>query len=407
MIAMDRIDINDYTYQLPADRIARYPLTERDQSKLLVYSGGQISHTAFTNLPDIIPEKQLLVFNNTRVIQARLLFRKESGARIEIFCLEPYDPPDYHQAFSKQGSCTWKCLVGNAKKWKSGKLQMNIDGMHSVNIKAGHAGTTDGAYLIKFSWEPAGMTFSQLIELAGNTPIPPYLDRDAEGSDKLNYQTVYSKVEGSVAAPTSGLHFTEEVIDRIRSKGNSLLETTLHIGAGTFQPVIKRDISGHVMHKEHIYFTVNMLEQLTAGKDSILAVGTTSVRAIESLYWLGVKSILDSQFFSRGMILEQWDAYELPDSYSIEESFGSLIDYLRNAGYESMEAMTQLLIMPGYRFRLVDRMITNFHLPGSTLLLLIAAFTGNDWKKIYNHALENDFRFLSYGDSSYLDKVSG
>ncbi len=404
---MDRINIKDYNYSLPGDRIARYPLTERDQSKLLVYSGGHISQTVFKNLPDIIPDKQLLVFNNTRVIQARLLFRKESGARIEIFCLEPYDPLDYYQAFSKQGACTWKCLVGNARKWKSGMLQMSIKGIEDVDIKAIQTGFKDGAFLVSFSWEPSGMTFSRVMELAGNTPIPPYLDRDAEESDRLSYQTVYSKIEGSVAAPTSGLHFTEEVLDRISKNGNKLLETTLHIGAGTFQPVINRDIATHVMHKEHIYFTVGMLEQLIAGNENILAIGTTSVRTLESLYWMGVRCIMEPQFFTRGMILKQWDAYELPGNYSVEESYGCLIRHMRSAGFKSMEAITQLLIMTGYSFRLVSRMITNFHLPQSTLLLLVAAFTGGDWKNIYNYALENDFRFLSYGDSSYLERVYG
>ena len=369
---MDGININEYSYNLPAERIARYPLAERDRSKLLVYRAGQVYHTVFRNLPGIIPPRQLLVFNNTRVVQARLLFQKESGARIEIFCLEPHDPPDYYQAFGRQGSCTWKCLVGNARKWKEGILKMEAGGPFSAVLQASPEGKTGSAFLVRFSWEPPDLSFSQVMETAGNTPIPPYLEREAEDDDRMRYQTVYAKIEGSVAAPTSGLHFTDEILSRIRETGNGFLETTLHIGAGTFQPVAAADIREHNMHRERIYFSTGMLRSLISNEGRILAVGTTSVRTIESLYWLGVKSMVYPDIPDRGMVLDQWDAYELPGGYSLKESLTALGACLDKSGRSSMEAVTQLLIMPGYRFRLVNRMITNFHMPRSTLLLLVS-----------------------------------
>jgi S-adenosylmethionine:tRNA ribosyltransferase-isomerase len=401
---MTQLKISEYDYDLPGDRIARYPLQDRERSRLLVYSRGKISDTIFKNVTDYIPGNQLMVFNNTRVIQARLKYVKDSGARIEIFCLEPVEPADYESAFNKTGSSTWKCLVGNAGKWKQGALTLHIPDGAGIILSAEIYGREDGTFLIHFSWSPGHHPFSHILGVAGMTPIPPYLERDPEQSDKENYQTVYSKVEGSVAAPTAGFHFTRNILDRLAARGTKIMETTLHIGAGTFRPVLGDDVEAHIMHKEHIYFTMDMLETMLEYQGRITAVGTTSVRTLESAYWLGVKLLEGSAAISRPLTLEQWDAYRLPDHYTFEESIDALIRRLKHEGLVRAEAMTQLMILPGYKFRTLNRIITNFHLPRSTLLLLIAAFVGEDWKKIYRYALNHDFRFLSYGDSSLLSR---
>jgi len=396
------LKISDYDYPLPAERIARYPLKERDQSRLLIYSGGNISHTIFTNIADYIPGDQLVVFNNTKVIQARLKFVKKSGAHIEVFCLEPADPPDYESAFSQTGSCIWKCLIGNAGKWKNGALTMPITNGSQILLSAEKTGRDGDTFLVHFSWTPASHTFSYILEAAGLTPIPPYLERDPELSDKINYQTIYSKVDGSVAAPTAGFHFTRNVLDSLTNRGMRIMETTLHIGAGTFRPVLGDDIASHIMHKEHFYFTAEMLETLLDYRGRITAVGTTSVRILETIYWLGAKVLAGLTDINNGLFLDQMDACRLPDHYTFQESIEGLLRKFRQDRISKAEGQTQLMILPGYRFRTVDRIITNFHLPRSTLLLLIAAFVGDDWKKIYRYALDNDFRFLSYGDSSLL-----
>lgn len=398
------INISDYDYPLPADRIARYPLKQRDQSKLLIYSGGNLSHTVFKNITDYIPADQLIVLNNTKVIQARLKFKKSSGAYIEVFCLEPVEPPDYESAFTKTGTCTWKCLIGNSAKWKSGALIQQIGDDSQALLTAERTGRDNDTFLVHFSWTPALHTFSYILEAIGETPIPPYLERHPVQSDKESYQTVYSKIDGSVAAPTAGFHFTESILKSLTARGTRIMETTLHIGAGTFRPVLADNMAAHIMHKEHFYFTLEFLETMLEYRNRITAVGTTSVRTLESIYWLGVKVLQGLTDVSHTLILDQQDAYRLPGYYSFEMSIYELSKRLRKAGIFRAEGLTQLMILPGYRFRTVDKIITNFHQPRSTLLLLIASFVGDDWKRIYRYALDNDFRFLSYGDSSVLGR---
>ena len=393
------IRIEDYSYQLPDDRIAKYPLTERDQSQLLVYKNGEVSKNLFSYVDDYIESNSTLVFNNTKVIQARLKFAKSTGAQIEIFCLEPIEPSDYVLAFQQTERITWKCIVGNLKKWKTGDLiqKINIQGSE-IELKAAKKESAGNSQLIEFTWNGSGITFSEILESIGNTPIPPYLNRDSESIDKDRYQTIYSKQKGSVAAPTAGLHFTQRVLDKLKSKHVCIEEVTLHVGAGTFKPVKSETIDEHEMHTEHFVVTKKNLENLIRSRN-IITVGTTSVRTIESLYWLGVKLIENGTLDAH---ISQWEAYELPNSISKNEALQALVDYLNQRNLHHLHASTQIMIFPGYEFKLINKLITNFHQPKSTLLLLIAAFIGKDWKKVYDFALNNDFRFLSYGDSSIL-----
>jgi len=396
------IQIADYSYHLPDERIAKYPLENRDMSKLLVYKDGDISHHCFKNLSSHIPSNTTLVFNNTKVIHARLIFFKETGARIEIFCLEPLDPADYAIAFQSTARCQWKCIVGNLRKWKKGSLKMKFEYQgekHFLNAELIEGmGETQR---IEFTWDVDTLSFGDVLELTGKIPVPPYLNRDSEESDITRYQTVYSKHEGSVAAPTAGLHFSEEVFEDLKSKGIKTAELTLHVGAGTFKPVKSEDIGGHEMHTEHITISLPTVEQIIESTGKIIAVGTTSVRTLESFYWLGVK-LLEGQ--ETCDFLGQWESYDLPQNYSTKESFGALKEFMLNNGVGRILAATQIIIVPGYQMRVIDALVTNFHQPRSTLLLLISAVVGEDWKKIYEYAMNNDFRFLSYGDSSLLFK---
>lgn len=393
------VNQKDYDYELPEDRIAKYPLEQRDASKLLVYRGGEISDAHFRDIADLLPEGALLVRNNTKVIRARLKFAKATGAVIEIFCLEPLDPAEVEQAFVAHGHAVWKCIVGNSKRWKEGSITCRIAG-NGLVISATRLSSDGNTSVIRFDWEPADSTFAQVIEAAGVIPIPPYLNRETEAIDDTRYQTVYSLHKGSVAAPTAGLHFTPEVLSRVEAKGHRIVNVTLHVGAGTFKPVQTENVEEHVMHSEHIVVQSDVIRLLAAQrKGGIVAVGTTSVRTLESLYWLGVMA-LEGKDIEGG--LAQWDAYHLPQDYSPAQALGALADHLDAAGLQELHSQTRIMIMPGYKFRLVDALITNFHQPHSTLLLLIGAFVGMEWKRIYRHALDNGYRFLSYGDSSLL-----
>ena len=465
------IQIRDYDYPLPDERIAKFPLPERDSSKLLVYDGGRISETQFRSLPSLLPEGALMVFNNTRVIQARLHFRKGTrpipirptpirptpspslvgrgvyslpvgifsppykggagggadgsglGALIEVFLLEPAEPAEYQENFARRGSCSWYCLVGNLKKWKEGKLtrQLTIEN-EQLTITAERIGTHGTSQEIRFEWwtenEELRMNFAEVIDAVGELPIPPYLNRKTEESDKTTYQTVYSKIKGSVAAPTAGLHFTPKVLADIDARGIEREEVTLHVGAGTFRPVKSEDIGGHDMHSEHIAVHRRTIERLLAHGGEAIAVGTTSVRTLESLYYLGVKTLSNSPLKGedsrqkvsplRGDLegsalhVPQWMPYEYDNSLSTTEALTALLRYMDERGEEVLHASTQIIIAPGYKYHIVRRMITNFHQPQSTLLLLVSAFIGEAWHDVYDYALSHDFRFLSYGDSSLL-----
>jgi len=402
------LKINDFVYDLPDERIAKFPVEPRDSSKLLVFDNGNISSDKFRRLPEYIDKNSLLVYNNTRVIHARLIFHKDSGARIEVFCLEPIHPADYAQNFQSTSECEWLCLVGNLKKWKSGSLSRDISvkGIN-VKLKATLKERLEKAFIIKFEWSAVdsvtNVPFSDLIESAGNLPIPPYLNRDAQESDEKDYQTVFSKIDGSVAAPTAGLHFTPEVLSELDEKGIIRSEVTLHVGAGTFQPVLSEEMADHPMHSEFISVEKDFLHLLLEKKGKITAVGTTSVRTLESLYWFGNMIYFNPDHDLSDWKLDQWHAYDQKEQTDGSSAIKALIEYLENKGLENFTASTRLLIAPGYKFRIVNTIITNFHQPKSTLLLLVAAFTGeNNWKSIYKFALDNDFRFLSYGDSSIL-----
>ncbi len=395
------IDTSLYDYELPEKRIARYPMNERDQSKLLIYNQGEISQSHFHNIIDFLPKGGFtMVFNNTKVIRARLIFHKETGAQIEIFCLEPIVPAEVQQAFVEREKTTWKCIIGNSKKWKDGTLSLDVQTPHGiVCLRATRINILGNTSEIEFSWSNTNVTFAELIENAGVIPIPPYLNRETETIDNTRYQTVYSEHKGSVAAPTAGLHFTQPILEQLHSAGNDLVNLTLHVGAGTFKPVQTKDVEQHVMHSEHIVVEADAIKKIGWGKKPLVAVGTTSVRTLESLYWLGVK-LLCGQNIDNG--LSQWDAYELPQNYTVQEALSALLKHLNDEGTNELHSITQIMIMPGYQFRIVDQLITNFHQPHSTLLLLIGAFVGMDWHRIYDYALQNDFRFLSYGDSSLL-----
>ncbi len=394
------LNIEDYNYILQNERIAKYPLKNRDNSKLLIYDSGKINQQYFYNLPEILTKNDLLVFNTAKVIQARLLFRKETGAKIEIFCLEPYEPADYEQVFQETESCKWKCVVGNSKKWKTGNLfsEFSINNKN-IRLTAKRIDIKENYQIIEFIWDNPIVSFAEILENTGKTPIPPYLKRASEESDKNRYQTVYSKQKGSVAAPTAGLHFTKELISKLDKKGIERAELILHVGAGTFKPVKSKYISEHEMHTEHFRINKSLIEQLIKN-ENITAVGTTSVRTLESLYWLGIK--LFENFSLKKFHISQWEVYELPDILKPKDSLSLLLKYMNDNNISYIEATTQIMIVPGYKFKIVKKLITNFHQPKSTLLLLIAAFIGEKWKNVYEYALKNNFRFLSYGDSSIL-----
>ena len=397
------IHIEDYNYNLPDERIAKYPLDRRDTSKLLVCKDGKIKDDTFCNLSDHLPDNSLMIFNNTKVIQARLHFQKTTGAQIEIFCLEPHFPNDYQVNFQQTHKCSWVCLIGNLKKWKEGSLikEIAISG-EKVEIEAKRIQSHGDSHIIEFEWNKS-VSFSEILEVVGELPIPPYLNRDTEEKDKQTYQTVYSKIDGSVAAPTAGLHFTPEVFESLRNKGVSTAEITLHVGAGTFKPVKSEQIADHVMHAEFISVRKEIIEQLLNHDGKIIAVGTTSVRTLESLYYIG--QILEKGQCTESLKVSQWQPYESTAEITVKQALTNIVSYLDSNGLTSLIAETQIMIAPGYAYRIVDAIITNFHQPKSTLLLLVSAFVGNtNWKKIYQHALENDYRFLSYGDSSLLLK---
>ncbi|MDO4190650.1 MAG: S-adenosylmethionine:tRNA ribosyltransferase-isomerase [Bacteroidales bacterium] len=396
------IRIEDFNYELPDERIAKYPLEERDQSQLLIWDGVQPHHQHFYDLPDLLHQGDVLIYNNTKVIQARLHFAKETGALIEIFCLEPHTPSNYEEAFAAAKEVVWQCMVGNLKKWKQGILSRNffindID----VCLQAEYVEEIGGmSHLIRFTWNKSEFTFAQILEACGELPIPPYLNRETEDKDKETYQTVYSKIEGSVAAPTAGLHFTLPVLRRLARNGVREEEITLHVGAGTFHPVKSEEIGDHPMHTEFISINKETIELLLNNREHIVAVGTTSVRTLESLYYLGVHIANNPE--APNLHVEQWEPYE-PHTLTTQQALQAILDYLNQHHLWMIEASTQILIVPGFEFRVVSRMLTNFHQPKSTLLLLVAAFVGIEhWKTIYNYALSNNFRFLSYGDSSLL-----
>lgn len=400
------ISISDFSYDLPDERIAKYPLAERDLSKLLVWKNGSIQDSTFSKLPEYLPSNSLLIFNNTKVIRARIHFHKETGARIEIFCLDPFDPSDYQIAFQTTKSCTWKCMIGNQKKWKGEQLRKTVRIENTeVELRAEQI-DQDNKSLIRFSWNNENIEFAKIIEAAGSLPIPPYLNRETEQSDLERYQTVYSKIKGSVAAPTAGLHFTEKVFSHLKTDGHELAELTLHVGAGTFQPVKSDTISGHEMHSEHIYVSHDFLLKLLNHSGKKVAVGTTSVRTLESLYWLGIQTYHNPDINFEDLKVSQWEAYTTKEtSIDFVQAIQQLITLLDRNQAEHLSASTQIIIAPGYKFRIVDGLITNFHQPQSTLLLLISAYLGNEWRTIYNHALQNNYRFLSYGDSNlYLNE---
>jgi len=393
------IKISDYTYNLPDERIAKYPLTERDKSKLLIRQNGTIKQDIFENCANYLPEDAQLVFNNTRVIHARLFFYKETGAKIEIFCLEPVEPADYQVAFQETEEVTWKCMVGNSKKWKEVFLSQTfkIDGK-TIELTAAKIGQEGNSFHIRFVWN-GGVHFSEIIEHIGQLPIPPYLNRDTEESDEESYQTVYAKIDGSVAAPTAGLHFTDPVIAQLEDKNITTNEITLHVGAGTFQPVKSETIEGHTMHHEQVIIPIDILRSFVENPKNIIAVGTTSVRSLESLYWIGLQ-LEEKRFDPFHPEVKQWEPYENEANISIEKSLQNIIYFLVENNEKAIRFSTQIIILPGYDFKLIRGMFTNFHQPQSTLLLLISAFLGNKWKEVYDYALTNDFRFLSYGDSN-------
>ena len=399
------IYIDEYNYPLPDERIAKYPLAKRDASKLLVYKNQKITESVFSSVSDFLPCNTLLVYNNTRVIQARLLFKKDTGASIEVFCLEPLQPADYAQSLGSTTECVWKCMIGNLKKWKEGKLSKQIElAGEKCTFTAERHQTEGNTHSVKFSWDNAAIHFADILENAGELPIPPYLHRKTEESDLTTYQTVYSKIKGSVAAPTAGLHFTEDVFDSLKPKQITIEEVTLHVGAGTFQPVKTRDIAEHHMHTEVISVQRSTIENLLKQLGNIVAVGTTSVRTLESLYYIGSSPLNPPKGDLHVLHVDQWAPYQTKDKLTTREALQNIIDYLETNNLTTLHAETQIMIKPGYKFRVVDGMITNFHQPKSTLLLLVSAFVDGNWKQIYDYALENDFRFLSYGDSSLLMK---
>lgn len=398
------IRIEDFCYPLPDERIAKYPLPERDSSKLLHYNGGVVTEYVFRQIPDLLPSDAVLVYNDTKVVPARLHFVRQTGAHIEIFCLEPVDPPEYNTIFASTSICRWRCVIGNSKRWKDDILSLYnphgseaVTGMELTARLIEKEGVTG---VVEFSWTN-GLPFSNVLEVCGTVPIPPYLNRETEAVDSERYQTLYARYRGSVAAPTAGLHFTEDVLSRIRAKGISTETVCLHVGAGTFLPVKSSLVSEHPMHREPFTVTADFLRTLISSDRTVVAVGTTSVRTLESLYYVGVSCIETGAPHD----VEQWAPYSREYSYTLKESLGAIVDYLERSGKDELEAGTRIIIVPGFKFRVVDYLITNFHQPESTLILLVSAFLGGDWRTVYDYALSHDFRFLSYGDSSLLKRV--
>ncbi len=401
------IQINDYNYPLSDERIAKYPLKERDHSKLLIYKQGKVSEDVFFHVADYLPMGSLMVMNNTKVIQARLHFRKATGALIEIFLLEPALPADYEQMFQSRGRCEWFCLVGNLKKWKEGQLSrgFTIDD-HEVTVTAERVGEAATSQRIAFTWDDNQLSMAELIDSIGELPIPPYLNRKTEECDKTTYQTVYSKIKGSVAAPTAGLHFTADVLATLDNKGIEREEVTLHVGAGTFKPVKSLHIGEHDMHTETFCVKKQTIERLIAHQGHAVAVGTTSVRTLESLYYIGYKMLQLPDAEEQHWHVEQWEPYQMQvapdDAPTTMEALQAIANYMQRNALTTLHGSTQIIIAPGYNYHIVKMLITNFHQPQSTLLLLVSAFVHGDWRNIYDYALQHEFRFLSYGDSSLL-----
>ena len=398
-----QISIEDYNYSLPDERIAKFPLPKRDESKLLLYRDGKVSESVFKHITDYLPEGSLMVFNNTRVIQARLLFQRATGAQIEVFCLDPAAPHEYELIFQQTEACNWICLIGNAKKWKEPVLSREITvAGQTVRLSAEKVQSYGETHQVRFSWD-GGFSFAEVLDAAGELPIPPYLHRKTEESDLKTYQTVYSKIKGSVAAPTAGLHFTPEVLADLDAKGFGREELTLHVGAGTFKPVKSETIEGHEMHTEYISVRRSTIERVMQNFGKIIAVGTTSVRTLESLYYIGVTLATHPDATSEELVVRQWMPYEDANNrLTPTEALQNILDYLDKHQLNTLITATQIIIAPGYEFKVVKGIVTNFHQPKSTLLLLISAFVKGDWKNIYDYALGHDFRFLSYGDSSLL-----
>lgn len=396
-----QIDIRDYNYPLPDTRIAKYPLEKRDSSKLLEFRDGTISEHVFSSISELLPSDATIVFNDTKVVPARLFFRRRSGAHIEVFCLEPSSPEDYNVSFASTQSCRWKCIVGNAKRWKDDVIELcnpeNADEVNNIGLEASLVEKIDETAIVEFRWKD-GSPFSRVLEICGNIPIPPYLNRETESIDYERYQTLYAKYRGSVAAPTAGLHFTQDVLDSLKAKGLDMETVCLHVGAGTFLPVKSDNVAEHTMHREPFVVKLDFLKDILDGRRKVIAVGTTSVRTLESLYYAGVMCIENGEPADIG----QWMPYEREYSYSTEEALKALVDYLESTGRDSLSVGTRIIIVPGFKFRIVDILVTNFHQPQSTLLLLISAFLGGNWRPVYDYALGHGFRFLSYGDSSLL-----
>jgi len=401
-----KIRISDFSYNLPEDRIAKYPLPNRDDSKILIFKNKQINESKFSNLVELLPKESLIIFNNTKVVPARLIFRKDSGAYIEVFCLEPYIPEEYNTSFAASEACSWLCIVGNSKKWKSGHVNFNSHGddkLEEHQFKAKILKRIEDKFVIEFSWS-SGIPFSQLMETCGKVPIPPYLKREAEDSDTERYQTLYAQYRGSVAAPTAGLHFTNIVINKIEQKGIIKSEVCLHVGAGTFLPVKSEFIKDHNMHSEPFSVSKDLLiKLLNLGDKKVIAIGTTSTRCLESLYYLGVQCIESGS----PSIVEQWEPYDKEYHYTLKDSLEAILKWMERTDITRLDTKTSIIIVTPFKFRIVDILITNFHQPQSTLLLLISAFVGDEWARIYDYALNNEFRFLSYGDSSILFRSTG
>lgn len=399
------LSIEDFTYDLPAQRIALYPAHPRDSSKLLIYNQGQISEDCYHNLHQYLPDRSVLIFNDTRVIHSRILFPKSTGAVIEIFCLEPYESfCDYESLFQKKETVLWKCMIGKAGKWKEKQLIRVIRiREQDVTLTAGLTEKLSDSYVVRFSWSPAEFTFGEILETAGITPLPPYIRRKAEKEDEITYQTVYSEHEGSVAAPTAGLHFTKEMMAGFRTRNIPTLFTTLHVGAGTFKPVKSATMKGHIMHAEWMDIHTDFLEQLTLLADEkIISVGTTATRTLESIYRMGNKILNSPQISFEDLKISQWEVYETTRMHPVKEALQALIQFIKKSGNDRLLIETEIIIAPGYTFGIVNGLITNFHQPKSTLLLLVAALAGENWKQIYDYALQHDFRFLSYGDGCLI-----
>ena len=405
MIDPRHIRISDYNYPLPDERIAKFPIPQRDHSKLLIYNKGEVGEDHFYHLPKYLPSGALMVFNNTKVIQARMHFRKSTGALIEVFLLEPAEPTDYELMFQTTARCSWYCLVGNLKKWKEGSLVRHITVKgQDISVSATRGAIHGTSHTISFEWDGDNVSFAEIIDAMGELPIPPYLNRETQESDKTTYQTVYSKIKGSVAAPTAGLHFTPEVLADIDAHGIDREELTLHVGAGTFKPVKSEEIEGHEMHTEFVSVRRDTIQKLIAHKGCAIAVGTTSVRTLESLYYMGLKVMRHPDLKESQLHVAQWEPYEETTGETVEstDALQALADWMDLHHLDVLHSSTQIIIAPGYDYKIVKMLVTNFHQPQSTLLLLVSAFVKGDWHKIYDYALSHDFRFLSYGDSSLL-----